>query len=289
MPKKPPLPPERDPDAEYSRAEYHRSTRPVRPRRRRLSWRRVPWRGLATVLGVAAVLYAAGYSVNAYLMQSSDFRLAGGESVRVTGLKYIPAEEIARIFAVDYGSSIAAVPLEKRREQMLAIDWVHDAVVRRVWPARLWVDIHERQPVAFARVPAAYGKQYERPMLVDAEGVLLPVPAGHAFSFPVVSGVTPDMEIAERKQRIELFLTLCSDLSAPEPNYLAEISEVDLSESDNAVLVVERGDRILKLQLGQRFFRHRYEIYRSGIEGWRQDYPAVREVDLRFKEQAVLR
>lgn len=126
-------------------------------------------------------------------------------------------------------------------------------------------------------------------MLVDADGELLPLPAGHSFVFPVVSGITPDMEPDARKRRIELYLTLSAEFSSTDPNYMDEISEVDLSESDNAVLVVERQGRILKLQLGKRFFRHRYEIYRAGIEGWRQDYPAAREVDLRFREQVVLR
>lgn len=287
MPKKTPVEP--DFDADFPREEYHRSKRPVRPRRKRLSWRRVPWRRLLTLTSVVAVVLACGYGVYVYLHESEDFRLADGGSVRVTGLGYVNPKDVARLFAVDYGTSLAALPLEERREQLLAMPWVKEAKVRRNWPDRLWVDVTEREPVAFARVPAAYGKKYEQPMLVDADGVLLPVPNGHAFSFPVVSGVTPDMEPEGRKERVELYLTLAAEFSSTDPNYLDEISEVDLSESDNAVLVVERQGRILKLQLGKRFFRHRYEIYREGIEGWRHDYPAVREVDLRFREQAVLR
>ena len=48
-------------------------------------------------------------------------------------------------------------PLEERRRRLLAIDWVEDASVSRIWPNRLVVRIHERKPVAFVNLPVAEG------------------------------------------------------------------------------------------------------------------------------------
>ena len=74
-----------------------------------------------------------------------------------------------RVFATDFDRSIFAVPLDERRRRLLAIDWVEDASVSRIWPDRLVVRIRERTPVAF--VPLRSGV-----LLIDSHGVLLDQP-----------------------------------------------------------------------------------------------------------------
>ena len=62
---------------------------------------------------------------------------------------YASRSKVQRVFADDFDRSIFAVPLDERRRRLLAIDWVEDASVSRVWPDRLVVRIRERKPVAF--------------------------------------------------------------------------------------------------------------------------------------------
>ena len=62
------------------------------------------------------------------------------------GLTYASRSKVQRVFAGDFEHSIFSVPLAERRRRLLAIDWVEDASVSRVWPDRLVVRIRERKP-----------------------------------------------------------------------------------------------------------------------------------------------
>ena len=59
------------------------------------------------------------------------------------------------VFAATSGRSVYLCPISQRREQLLAIDWVEEATVSRIWPNRLSVAIRERKPVAFVQVEGA--------------------------------------------------------------------------------------------------------------------------------------
>ncbi len=51
-------------------------------------------------------------------------------------------------------AAFTSVPIHKRRQQLLAIDWVEEASVSKIWPNTLKVQVHERAPVAFVHLPA---------------------------------------------------------------------------------------------------------------------------------------
>ncbi len=56
-------------------------------------------------------------------------------------MRYASRSKVQRIFAQDSDRSIFPFPLDERRRRLLAIDWVEDASVSRVWPDRLAVRI----------------------------------------------------------------------------------------------------------------------------------------------------
>ena len=101
------------------------------------------------------------------------------------------------------GSQQAAsfsIPLAERRRRLLAIDWIEDASVLRIWPNQLIVKVRERRPVAFAKLPIGVSGQF-RYLLIDAQGVLLSVPR-QRFDFPVLTGVTEEQTEDERRARV---------------------------------------------------------------------------------------
>ena len=78
------------------------------------------------------------------------------DALTVDGLAYASRAKVQRVFAQDFDRSVFAVPLDERRRRLLAVDWVEDASVSRIWPDRLVVRIRERKPVAF--VPVRLGR-----------------------------------------------------------------------------------------------------------------------------------
>src|ERR1017187_2800527 len=89
-------------------------------------------------LGVVGVSTAmAALKVRQFVVTDPRFTLShDAGSLTITGLQYTPRSKVLRIFAGDFDRSIFCAPLEERRRRLLAIDWVEEASVSRVWPDR---------------------------------------------------------------------------------------------------------------------------------------------------------
>jgi len=67
-----------------------------------------------------------------------------------------------------------------------------------------------------------------------------------------------------------------------------QISEIDLTDPEDArVLMPEPGADILA-HFGEEQFLERYQRYKAHIAEWRQQYPKLAAVDLRYEQQVVL-
>lgn len=260
----------------------------LRPQRRPEVRRRAVWRqllrwGPRLVAGAAvlAVLGATFYAGFRFLDTSPRFRLWDTSAVEVLNLRYASATLVRERFAEDAGRSVLWIPLEARRKAVEEIPWIARARVERLLPNRLRVVVEERTPVAFLR-------QGSQLVLVDAEGVLLERPEAARFTFPVVTGIHPGMEREERRARLKLYEEFIRDLDAGERTYSDDISEVDLSDTENLrATVAEKGEAVL-LHFGRDRYREKYEAYRKHRPLWQQTGERVDSVDLRYRGQLVL-
>ena len=265
---------------------YLRRSRQVEVRRSASRFRRWVILGTAASLLGALALAAVALALQAYLTSAPRFALH--DSVWVAGTERVPREEVAKVFTADLGRSLFAVPLVQRRDQLQAIPWVQTAHLMRGWPNRLRVTIRERMPVAFARVGAGGESASGRLSLVDAEGVLMPLPRQSSFSLPVLAGVSESQSREERRRRVERMLAVLADLDRETPRRSSEVSEIDLSDFEDAALTVTPGGAAVLVHLGDARFLERYKLFLENIEGWREQGP-VRSVDLRFNQQVVVR
>jgi len=112
--------------------------------------------------------------------------------------------------------------------------------------------------------------------------------AQHHYSFPVVTGIDPADPIASRKSRIAVYLRMLAELDASNQHFSEQISEIDLTDPEDArVLMPEQGDDILA-HFGEDKFADRYRRYKEHIAEWRKQYPRLASVDLRYDQQVVL-
>ena len=275
-------------DKDGPKGPYLRRKSPV-PVQRALLARR-PWtRGLLLALGAVGLGLSAAYAIDSYLRLGTPFVLAeDGAGLHVTGSRFLSQRSVREIFKADLGGSILEVPLEKRTQQLENLGWVEGAAILRMWPDRVWVRIRERQPVAFVRFKEPEARRAQ-PRLIDRWGVFLDPPAGASFSLPVVTGISASMALPNRLRRIALFESLVSDLDREEPRYSSFVSEVDVSDPQNArVTTIHEGD-VIELQMGQRLFRHRWEVFLSYVDTWKKQYGRVNSVDLRYRGQVAVR
>jgi cell division protein FtsQ len=227
----------------------------------------------AAVLAVLVVVLFLWSRADAFLAEDLRFRLAepsaqGGESpsLRIEGVVYTPRARIVETFAADYGRSLYLLPLAERRRSLLAIDWVKDATVSRLWPDRLAVRIVERKPVAFVQLPVAPGTLSNEVALIDFEGAILVQPDRARFTLPVLTGITRDQSQGMRRGRVQAALRLVDDLG----DLAGQLSEIDVSDPGNLKVVQPAEGHVVMLMLGDRnflsrlrnFLRHYPEILR---------------------------
>jgi len=238
--------------------------------------------GAVTVLGGVTFL---GITVRSFIERDARFRIAGAADIQATGLTEVSRADMLPVFGEDIGRNIFFVPLGERRKQLEQIPWVERATVMRVLPDQIRVSLVERQPVAFTRVGQQIG-------LVDADGVLLSMPAAamarHHYSFPVITGIDPGDPAQSRQARMAVYERLMSELDSGGQHLSQQISEIDLTDPEDArVLMPEQGTDILA-HFGQDHFLERYQRYKAHIAEWRQQYANLAAVDLRYDQQVVL-
>ena len=168
-------------------------------------------------------------------MESSD-------NIEVTGMQNVTKAQIMEVMGGDIGRNIFFIPLAQQKAQLEQIPWVESASVMRFVPNRLKVEIHERTPVAFARVGP-------RISLIDAGGTLMDLPPKHKYSFPVILGMNPGEPLSTRAPRMKIYTRLVGELDSGGARYSQDLSEVDLSDLEDVKVRVNdpAGDVLVHL------------------------------------------
>jgi len=239
-------------------------------------WRR--WLGLAGVALLCASTAWAARRVHQYMLADPQFTLSHGnrEALRLEGVVYAPRGKVLRVFAGDFDRSVFAVPLAERRRRLLAVDWVEDATVARVWPDRLVVRIRERTPVAFVNLRSGVS-------LIDRHGVLLEPPVQARFTFPVLSGIQEDQPEPLRAERVRIMLDLLEQLGPA----ARDISEVHTADPDNLRVITQAGGHAVELMMGDSNFARRYRAFLSHYPEIERRSPNVRTFDLRLDNRIL--
>ena len=256
---------------------------------------RTPWWRPRTAFGrillggvsfiVLAAVVAAVIIVRQFLFRDPHFRIVGTSSIQSTGLSEVNRTQILPVFGEDIGRNIFFVPLSSRRKQLETIPWVQQATVMRYLPDHLHVNIIERTPVAFVR-------QSDRVELTDADGVILDMPpalmAQHHYSFPVVTGINAKDSLSSRRARMAVYQRFIAELDQNNRHLTEQVSEIDLSDpEDLRATLPEQGSDILA-HFGEDHFLERLQVYQSHIAEWRQRYPKLIGVDLRYSGEVPL-
>jgi cell division protein FtsQ len=196
------------------------------------------------------------------------------------GLFYTADQQVAQVFARDFGRSIYLCPIAERRRMLLAIDWVKDAAVSRIWPNKLAIRITERTPVAFVQVAGAHGGT--RFGLVDADGVLLDPLRATKLNLPVMVGITAADTEEIRRLRVKRLMRLQQELGS---NLMAKISEIDVSDVENVKVTQKFENRVVVLMLGNHDFLPRMNNFLNNYEQIRTRMQDATILDLRLNDR----
>jgi cell division protein FtsQ len=232
----------------------------------------------AAVCCVAALAAAWLYH---YGERSWRFRVESSDNIEVAGMQNVTKAQIMEVMGADIDRNIFFIPLAQQKAQLEQIPWVESASVMRFVPNRLKVEIHERTPVAFARVGP-------RMSLIDAGGTLMELTAKRRYSFPVILGMNPGEPLSTRAPRMKTYEEMVRDLDSGGARYSQDLSEVDLTDLEDVKVRVNDPAGDVLVHLGSSDYLRRYKIYVTHAQAWRQQFQKLESVDLRYDNQIIV-
>jgi cell division protein FtsQ len=258
---------------------------------KRVSVRRgsIPKKTAATLLWavaalvILAILGAAGLGLYRYGEHSWRFRIDSSDQIEVAGAEHVPHAQIMEVMGGDIGRNIFFVPLAQRKQQLEQIPWVESASVMRFVPNRLRIEIHERTPVAFARIGPHIS-------LIDAGGTLMELAPGskHKYSFAVIAGMNAGEPLSTRAARMKNYNELVRELDSSGAHYSQELSEVDISDPEDVKVLAADANGEVLVHLGSGNYLQRYKTYVTHVQQWRQQFDKLESVDLRYDGQIIV-
>ena len=251
--------------------------RPVRGRRQTGGLRRL---GRRAVVVVAALLALAGHlAVVHWALTSPRFAVA---AVEVRGAWRVPVERIVEAAGIPAGINVWRLDTDAVAARVEALPEIRRVDVVRELPNRLTILVEERRPFTLV-----HG---ERLHWLDEEGRVLGVErAAVAPPVPVISGLTEE-ELATMRSapspRARAAVTLIRALLRSGSALAAEISEIDMSRRDGPVLYTVDG---IEVRLGAEEWEERLARLEGVLARVAAGDGTVRAIDLRFRDQVVLR
>jgi cell division protein FtsQ len=251
----------------------------VKPARRR-SWLLA---AVSAIRLVAAVVIVGGGGFYVVRMAAHTGALQVA-TIRVKGNRHLAQGEVMALLEGLRGQHILLTDLDSWRRRLLGSPWVEDAALRRVLPSTVEVVIHERQPMAIARLNGAL-------YLVDDQGLVIDdySPNYAQLDLPIVDGLSdgmpkdgPSIEPA----RAALASRLIGTLEA-RPELLQRVSEIDVTNPNDAVLTLESDSTAV--HVGSDQFTERLQAYLGLSEALHARVPDIEYVDLRFADRVYVR
>jgi cell division protein FtsQ len=226
----------------------------------------------------------AWHRTEEFLIQDDRFRIPEAEelagcspNLTVEGVHYASPAQIRHIFAEDLGRSLYLVPIRKRREQLLAIDWVEDATVAKIWPSSLKIVIQERTPVAFVHLPPNRRDGMSQFALVDRDGYILRPRVASRFTLPVITGIRENEPLENRKARVRRVLSMLKEVGP----LAAQMSEIDVRDPNNIIVSEHINNDVVNLELGEDNFAARIHNFLANFAEIKARRPGTKTLDLR--------
>ena len=238
---------------------------------------------LLVVAAVAAGIAMIYVTLHQYGTESWRFRLDSSDNISIRGNHNVSRAQVMEVMASDIDRNIFFVPLEQRKQQLEQIPWVKSASVMRLLPNRLKIVVTERTPVAFVDIDSHIH-------LIDANGVVMDMPAGQAasYSFPVIVGMSDSDPLSTRAARMKIYSQFVKEVDSGGAHYSSAISDVDVSDPDDVKATVTDPKGAVLVHLGSSNFLERFQSYVAHVQEWRSQFPNLQSVSLRYDHQVIV-
>jgi cell division protein FtsQ len=266
---------------------YLRRQKPVEIRRKKFGGRSWPFYRRVLFCGVVGIAgISAAWTASRFLLYGRPMLLVKPEQIEVNGNHIVSREAVLQQFVRDRGRSVLRVPLDSRRSALEEISWVESAMVQRILPNRIRVDLTERTPIAFVRNGTELA-------LIDAHGVILDRPHGEDLQFPIITGLSENMPREERGKRMQTYQEFLKDIDLVRSGSSDRVSEIDLANPKDLRAVMTgianpTDTQALTIHFGTADFTGKYRMVVENFAQWQASNGRVHSIDLQYAKQVVL-
>lgn len=248
-----------------------RSRRTAGERRRKTLWKGIVRVG--KVLSVVLVLTGFAAGVHA-LLTSPLFEV---KEITIVGNRHL-AEDVVRRYEKRLLKNIFRLQLKKVQQDLAREPYVKEVFLRRELPDHVYLEIRERRP--FARLRTAKGA-----LLIDREGRILGTVHGkRVSSLPLLRVKTKENPSPKVLGSALRLLETIENFGYPAP---AEIGEIELTPNRGMILHPVGGG--FEIYCGTEDFLQKLVLLKRVVEDLAEREWKVKTIDLRFKDQVVVR
>lgn len=257
-----------------------------------------PMLGLATgllVSGVAAGLVLGGLALSEWSRISTVFNL---NTIHVLGNRVMDKEDIIRISGLERGRNIWSADLSEIEKRLMLDRGFEQVSLTRRLPGTIVLKVKELQPIALVQLDRLYGvtERGDLTLLTPGTGMPdLPVITVAASSYRRA----PDA-VEARDRGFETLkdamlvnpemvraLYLMRALRTMSPWMYDELSEIHVSSPDDPIAYTVEGGLVIRFGTGH--YPRKIEMLRRTVERLEADAIRTRLIDLRFKDQVIVR
>lgn len=251
----------------------------VRPPRKRRTWRRVVFLALRLAVVVGVLVYV-GYRLGRVVYGSGALQVS---HIVIRGSERVSTAEVLTRLGGLRGKNILLADLDACRHRLLESPWVSDAVLRRRLPSTVEVVIAERHPMGIARLQGGLYLIDDRGTVIDPYG-----PKYAEIDLPIVDGLdgSGSGKLASIDEPRAALAAQAIAAIGTRPDLLRRVSQVDVKDPRNAVVLLE--DDTVLLRLGDRDFVERLQSYLDLAPRLREYVPTIDYVDLRFGDHVYV-
>jgi cell division protein FtsQ len=233
---------------------------------------------------VVVVVGLALYSAHRAIAVVSGLDVFRVNQIKVHGNHRLSNGEVLAMLDSLRGRSVLTIDLGEWRQALLNSPWVADASLRTTLPSTIDVAILERAPLGIGRINGSLYVVDDRGAVIDEYG-----PGYADLDLPIIDGLSGETNTpagdASDVYRALLARRLLDALRVR--NMVSQISQIDVSDSRNAVVLLE-GDPTL-IRLGNERFVERLQSYHEIAPALHDQVPQIDYVDLRFDERVYVR
>ena len=110
----------------------------------------------------------------------------------------------------------------------------------------------------------------------------------HKYSFAVIAGMNAGEPLSTRAARMKSYNELVHELDSSGARYSQELSEVDLTDTEDVKVLAADANGEVLVHLGSGNYLQRYKTYVTHVQQWRQQFDKLESVDLRYDGQIIV-